>query len=441
VTTSELPASGVPTLETARPLRLCLFGAAGDTGNLGVSALMHSVLGGVARHAPDAEVTVFDNGWGVRPAAARAEGKSFAYRRCGARMSRRYHRPESYANMRAAHLLGGLWNAGARAMRRADAIWDISGGDSFADIYGDRHLRAIAEPKRLALHMGRPLVLLPQTYGPFRTKYWRGEAAMLLRRSALAWARDERSFAAMKELLGTDFDPSRHRAGVDVAFALESYEPGQPLPEPVGEWLRAGDRPLVGINVSGLIYNDPGSRERFELTLDYRELLESLVRRFLDETDARVLLLSHVLPTEVKIESDHDAASDLRERLEPALRERVALTPPDLDQSETKWVIGKLDWFCGTRMHATIGAMSNCVPTAGLAYSIKMQGVFETCGQGESMADLRGGDTASVLAQLWRSWGNRAQARRVLQETIPAVRELARNELFETLEVSARDVR
>ena len=90
MTTSRLPTSTErtlePPLEIGRPLRICLFGAAGDTGNLGVSALMHSVLGGIARYTPEAEVTVFDNGWGVRTAEARSEGGSFAYTRCGARM-------------------------------------------------------------------------------------------------------------------------------------------------------------------------------------------------------------------------------------------------------------------------------------------------------------------------------------------------------------------
>lgn len=36
----------------------------------------------------------------------------------------------------------------------------------------------------------------------------------------MAWARDERSFDVLKDLLGDAFDPLRHRSGVDVAFGL-----------------------------------------------------------------------------------------------------------------------------------------------------------------------------------------------------------------------------
>ena len=121
---------------------LCLFGAAGDTGNHGVSALLHSTLAGIARFSPGSRVTVFDNGWGVRDAGATYDGKPFEYRLCGARLSRRFHRPESFFHMRVASRLGGLGNPGARAILASDAVWDISGGDSFADLYGERHLKA-----------------------------------------------------------------------------------------------------------------------------------------------------------------------------------------------------------------------------------------------------------------------------------------------------------
>ena len=427
-------------LRTKRPMRLCLFGAAGDTGNLGVSALKDSVLGAIARFAPDTKVTVFDNGWGVRPAEARFEGGPFAYERCGARMSRRYHRRESYANMRVSSFFGGLGNPGVRAVREADAIWDISGGDSFGDVYGERTLRMISEPKRMALREARPLVLLPQTYGPFRTPKGRALARRILSASRLAWARDQHSFEALKTLLEADFDPERHRAGVDVAFALEAREPARPLPELAASWLRERDRPVVGINVSGLIYNDPAAAERFGLSAEYRELLRALAERFLRETEARVLFVSHVLPTQVLAESDLDAARDLSAALDGAFSGRWALLPAGLDQSETKWVLGQLDWFCGTRMHATIGSMSSRVPTAGLAYSLKMQGVFETCGQGARVADLRRLDTAAALDEVWHSWEEREASRAILEREVPAVHDRSLAQLLETLEVTAESV-
>src|SRR5690606_7878378 len=158
---------------------------------------------------PEAAVVVFDDGWGVRPDGPRVT-------RAGARLSRRWHRPESFAHMRASIALGGLGNPGARLLREASAVLDVSGGDSFADLYGDKRFRTVARPKQLALAARRPLVLLPQTYGPFRSPRVRAQASRLLRGAAQVWARDRRSKEVADELLGS----ATARLGVDMAFGL-----------------------------------------------------------------------------------------------------------------------------------------------------------------------------------------------------------------------------
>jgi len=424
---------------TSRPLRICLFGAAGDTGNLGVSTLLYSALGGIAKWAPDARVTVFDNGWGERAAEMPLGDGSFSYELCGARLSRRYHRPESFLNMRVAGWFGGLRNPGARALLAADAVWDVSGGDSFCDLYGGRHLRAILAPKRLTLAHGVPLVLLPQTYGPFTSPASRRAAKEIVRRATLAWARDERSYAALEGLAGSDFDPERHRCGVDMGFALPPRTPAPDSLGSAGEWLRErAGVPLVGLNVSGLIYNDPDAPARYGLRADYRGVMLRFLRQVLARTDARVLLVPHVLVALEKVESDSRAAERLLAELTPEERERVRAVPGGLDERETKGLVSELDWFCGTRMHSTIGALSSGVPTAGIAYSIKMQGVFDTCGQGERVADLRTSTEDEMVSGLWRSWQERAQSRTVLAERLPEIQRRLDEQMLVTLGVTAR---
>jgi polysaccharide pyruvyl transferase WcaK-like protein len=61
------------------------------------------------------------------------------------------------------------------------------------------------------------------------------------------------------------------------------------------------------------------------------------------------------------------------------------------------------------------------VPAAAIAYSDKTQGVFETCGQGAHVADLRRLDTDEVVSHLWRSWEQRDEARASLREQLPGV--------------------
>ena len=79
-------------------------------------------------------------------------------------------------------------------------------------------------------------------------------------RSTMAWARDQRSFDSLKELLGEQFAPRKHRPGVDVAFALP-VRPPTAFPDRLREWLDERQKPVVGLNVSGLIHGRPGARE------------------------------------------------------------------------------------------------------------------------------------------------------------------------------------
>lgn len=404
--------------DAQRPVRICLLGAPGDTGNLGVTALLHGTLSGLAPHLPGADITVFDNGLGVRHQRDAVPGSTFDQRAVGLRVSRRYHRPENLANVRVSAKLGGLANPAAHAIASADGVLDISGGDSFSELYSRLQQRIVFEPKKLVLSLACPLILLPQTYGPFSTEATRQTAAAILRRAHGAWARDGDSYATLQSLLGDTFDPARHRQGVDVAFRLPSKEPAQGLPDRLAAWLSPDRGALVaGLNVSGLLYYDSEVSTRCGLKVSYRSLILALVRRLLEETDANVLLIPHVLgrgPT-----SDERAIAEVLASVSSRHHHRVMSAPALSSPGEMKGVIGKVDWFSGARMHATIAALSSGVPTAGLAYSPKMRGVFASCGLGDEVADLRRLDERAALARLENSWRRRTAVRERLARYLP----------------------
>lgn len=333
--------------------------------------------------------------------------------------------------IRIAARFGGLRNPAAHRILAADAILDISGGDSFTDLYGNWRFRQVCLPKIIALENRKPLILLPQTYGPFRSPKARRVAERIVRGAAMAWARDARSFNILRDLLGPDhFDPARHRLGVDVAFALPAHEAqGDRLPPPMREWLATGrdrEQPLVGLNISGLIWHDPASaRDRYGLQADYREAIIGLLVRLLrDSARPRVLLVPHVLTPEGHYESDPDAcrlAMQVALDRHPDAAERIAIVPPDFDACEMKWIISRCDWFCGTRMHSTIAALSSGVPAATIAYSDKTLGVFETCGQGEHVRDPRQLNTEELIERTLHSYQQREAAQTSLAAALPAV--------------------
>jgi colanic acid/amylovoran biosynthesis protein len=398
----------------ASPIRLCVFGAPIDSGNLGLSALGLATLSEIARRIPDVHVSLFDHRRGVRPLGVRFDETELRGDRRGAWISRRVYRGESLWTMRAASRFAPTWNDNVRAIDAAAGVLDISGGDSFADLYGRQQLDLVILPKQIALQRRRPLVLLPQTFGPFRTRRSVRVATEILDAADQVWARDQASHALLQELLASRYDARRHRCGVDVAFALPERNPGPRLGD-LADWFVNGD-PVIGLNISGLLAAD-GANDRFGLPADYLDAMVRLVRRLLADTGLRVLLVPHVRGS--GNESDDAAGARLVNKLDSP--SRVASLPAGLGVDETKHVIARLAWFAGARMHATIAALSSRVPVVGIAYSDKFQGVFDGCGVGHRVLDARRLSAQELADRAFAAWEERSKDAEILVEHLPAV--------------------
>jgi len=412
--------------------RVALFGAAPDTPNMGVSALFTSVVTGISQHINPVEFVVFDNGLGRRDTTLTTpDGKEIRLIRFGARGGRRYHRPENLATMLLASRLGrvGAWlNEGIRLIDSCDAVLDVSGGDSFSDIYGRKRFDNVCWPKSIAINRGKPLILLPQTYGPYKAPEVRNSASAVVRQASMAYARDPHSHEALKALLGESFNPDIHLCGVDMAFGLQPTPADQYLDPTLRAWLQDKNpvRPLVGFNVSGLIYNDPaGAIKKYGLKADYQQTVVGFLKKILEETSARVVLISHVMDQPGHYESDLAACQDVARQLGDQYASRVAIAPATLNESQAKWLIAQMDWFCGTRMHSTIAGLSSGVPTAAVSYSDKTKGVFDTCGQADYVMDPRVMTTHEVVQGLSQSFDMRKSMRDSLKQYLPAVMKAA----------------
>jgi colanic acid/amylovoran biosynthesis protein len=76
-------------------------------------------------------------------------------------------------------------NRWLQAVQEADVALAVSGGDSFSDIYGLGRFMYVALPQLLVMAVGKPLVLLPQTIGPFAGPTARAIARAIVRYSRL----------------------------------------------------------------------------------------------------------------------------------------------------------------------------------------------------------------------------------------------------------------
>lgn len=410
-----------------RPLRVGLFGCSLTTGNRGVTALAFSTIGGLHTLGVPVEVVLFDMGRGERQTTVPIQGGTVDVRLVGCFESRRYYRPSNLTHLRWANRLGlGPIHPMLRELRQLDAIFDISAGDSFSDIYGWKRFHAVALPKLLALEMGIPLILTPQTYGPYKTDRAKQWATDILKRSSQVWARDSISMNVVKSLVGDSYDPSKYRTGVDVAFGLPSHAPREPkLVEQINAF-KKGAGTLIGLNVSGLLYTRSGEDVSHYGFLDsYQEMTDELLERLLALKDTKILLIPHVSSAKggPDIDCDTTTLNAIYARLTPEQKEKVFLVPPSVGPTEVKWVIAQCAWFCGTRMHACIAALSQGVPATAIAYSDKTLGVFETAYVGEAVVDPRVLHKDELIDRILAGFNRRQTFASALHQRLPQLKQ------------------
>ncbi len=409
---------------------ITLLNAAPDTGNQGVSALCYSAVAGLSARGANA-IAVADHGRGRRPGGLAAEGVE----RFGLTHTRRLWQAEALRTVHALARVGGGLNHAARTIAGSRAVLDVSGGDSFTDLYGEKRFRAMVLTKRLALDAGRPLILLPQTLGPFRDPAHRAEAVSILDRAHAVWVRDAASYGFLQEALGSSFDPVRHKLGIDMAVALLPQDPRERLCSDLRTWFSDRKGPVAGLNVSGLLTMDgSGARSRFGLADNHLRQVGSIACALLDADAAlRLVLVPHVHRPPTDAESDLGAAQKLHLQLDENYPGRVRVLDAPLDAMELKWLLANLDWFAGARMHATIGAFSSGTPTLGLGYSDKAVGVFARCGIGAQVADLRKLDAEALAERATRSFADRLAERELLSTLLPDLQAQAEAQMDEIM--------
>lgn len=274
------------------------------------------------------------------------------------------------------------------AVKGCDLVLDISAGDSFTDIYGARRFVFNALSKIAVIASRRPLILSPQTIGPFQRWWTRHIAGLLMRAARKVVTRD----ALSSEFLRTFGLGDKIVEATDVAFRLP-YSPPPPHPElPI----------RVGVNISGLLFSGGYTRDNmFALAVDYPALARAIISHFAAQPDCEVHLIGHVNTTNQEVEDDFRVAKRL------AMEFRNAIVAPRFESpSAAKSYIATMDFFCGSRMHACIAACSSGVPVFPIAYSRKFAGLFGTLGY-QTLADCKTQNADEILAAVSEAFAQR----------------------------------
>ena len=251
-----------------------------------------------------------------------------------------------------------------------ELVVDTRAGDSFSDMYGLRRLATHSLLARLVASTSTPLVMAPQTIGPFASRRARAVGRRSMKDARLVMSRDSASAAYARSL----------RRPVDV----ESTDVVFALPRPAV----ATSRDVV-LNVSGLLWAENPHVDH----VAYRRAVTDVARGLVAD-GRRLSLLAHVLDSPVA-DNDVPAVKELAELLDDGDVELVV--PDDLD--DVRAVTASARLVVGSRMHACLNALSTGTPAVPLAYSRKFEPLLKDLGW-QHTVDLRTAEdpAAAVLA-------------------------------------------
>lgn len=347
-------------------MRIGFLGIQCDNSNLGVEALAYSVLGITHQVLPGPADFVIFSGDGQEALDRTAREMALEGKRLVAAPI--HHR--RLRDLRTA----------LRTMRSCEVIIDLTGGDSFSDIYGLRRLLVNLTDKQLALWSGKPLVIAPQTIGPFSRRLVLPLVRHVLRRAEMVFARDQLSSEVASSLT--------HREVVvatDVALALPSLAARYSLTETPAV--------RVGLNVSGLLWKGGYTKDnQFGLRTDYHRYNLDLVKALMAH-GFEVHLVPHVFGRGgAHDEGDVPACEQVW-----ASQPGCILAPHFSNPVDAKAYIANLDVMIGARMHATIAAFTSGIATVPVAYSRKFVGYYSNLGY-DDLVDLTALDTSDAVA-------------------------------------------
>lgn len=441
-------------------IKICLLGPSFGTGNLGVDALVESSIKVIVNRWPDAEVTLLGSGWSDSEYSIRLFDRDVCVKSMPIRFCMNVFRPDHFLVLFLYAMLMKVFrgprmrqalarrNPYVRAIAEADMVADITGGDSFSDIYGMRRFIIGFLRKWLITVFRKKLVLLPQTYGPFDKRLTRVLARHIINYAALVYSRDRKGLGDVEALFGAGGDADKVRFVPDVGFLLDPRRPEGEEIESI-EKIRGPGTTLVGLNVSGLLScgSDAGNN-MFNLKIDYPALIDSIVEFLMGQDGAAILLVPHVVPVRksdtsspasvnkkgYREQSDSVACAGFYERLARKHPGRIFLVRDCYNHNETKYIIGLCDFFIGSRMHACIAALSQGIPAVGVAYSGKFNGVFESVGVEDCVADARRCTKDEILEKISSAYQKRNHIRENLKHAVSCVQSEVLG-MFKTLEL------
>lgn len=298
------------------------------------------------------------------------------------------------------------WRAVREAHRHADLILSLGGGHFFV-----HDLRPVSTWATVslayALRWRKPVICLPQSFGPFRFAYQARLAAVLMARCAEIYLRDPESLALFQR-----FAPhsAAARFAPDTAFSLalsraDAHQPSQ-------------DASHIGVTAVDWSHVDPTLRSH---QASYESALVETLRFAKQALNARIHLFVQCQSGRRAFESDQAVTQRLYARLVPELGAHVQVRDDLSAPRQALLAYGAMDIFIATRLHSAIFAACTGTPVLVIGYQPKACAAMRLLGQPDFCVSLPEVEPRSLQTRLAQLWTRRDQIGAALLERAQAL--------------------
>lgn len=341
---------------------------------------------------------------------------------------------------------------------KADIIVDLS-----MDLYSDNLglISVIEHSKDLlcGVLLKKPVVVYAQSIGPFKTRLTLWLARFTLNRVKLITVREEISMNHLREI-GINKTPIRLTA--DPAFLLDPAPIDRIREIFLKEGINRVDRGLIGLTIGPAILTMNIKKSKMfnviktayamikyflpdklfkmllkvvnttlnRLNIETRDIgglesIQDVIDHLTEKVGATVILIPHTCSPEGELLNVFGDDATLLKDLYQTKKDnnRVKFIREDYTTEEIKGIIGQCDMFIGSKMHANIAALSQCIPTVAIAYSYKFQGIMKMLGQEKYICDEI--TTENLISKINDAWGNKERIKEELKSKVEFVKERA----------------
>jgi colanic acid/amylovoran biosynthesis protein len=247
------------------------------------------------------------------------------------------------------------------ALDEADLIISLGGGylNGTDTLAGNLNIRYILLPIKLAEIIHKPVIMAPQSFGPFGNDYQRNAVRSALNRCQLILVREDTSYKLLKSI-GVQEKLTKRLTDAGFAFDVDT-KPKKAMPH---------QRMQIGITARAWM-----KTKKQEL---YEQALAEFIYTVCAKYQANIMLIPQVTSD---IYQDDDRIVERRiAQLVEKLNTEVEQIEERPNHHQLKQYYEELDFTIGTRFHSVIFSLTSYVPAIAIEYEHKTSGIMHDLG-------------------------------------------------------------